>query len=284
MAKIIDPEFGALADYLDDSLAALRRFKDKLDRIPDPKRDAAFTLAWPEHPCFETLIHELGKWADLLRAPREAESVEDLYQLTTLDALTDQYQSWMAQEGVTLGSADEHLNDEALSGEQRLWLVGFVARWALAEKWEHELCRRLDIESTPARLEQYRVHYAGKEYPLLGFAMVNDESPEVVEELLLDRQFGVPVQIPVHAGYDEITLLGNIVNESTSNPDAPWWRCLCNNDPEHVGFGACDSKGKSQVEEGGGPLKEWDGEHHVCLACGAYFGRDLKILGVAVRA
>lgn len=283
MAKIIDPEFGALADCLDDSLADLRRFKDKLDRLHDPKRSAAFALAWPGHPCFETLIHELGEWADLLRAPREAESVEDLYQLATLNALTDQYQGWMTQEGLQLGSADEHLNDEALSGEQRHWLVGFGARWDLAVKWERELCRRLDIESTPARLEQYRVSYDGGVYPLLGFAMVNDEAPEVVEELLKTPLFGIPVQIPVHAGYDEITLLGHIVNES-KNTDDPWWRCVCNNDPEHDGFGACDASGKSQVDEGGGPLDEWQGEHHLCLSCGVYFGRDLKILGVVARA
>lgn len=193
--------FPPLADLLDESVVALRCFKDKLDQLPDAPREVAFSLAWPEHPNFETLIDEMGKWADSLRTHTE----EDFYQVATLDDLLDQYQAFMDREGLKLGSADEHIFDESLTEKQRKWVASFSNRWDVAERCQDDLCLRLKIESTQ-KLSQYRVNYDGDEYPLLGFAMVNSESPEVLDQLLSSPP-GTPVQIPVHAGYEEITLL-----------------------------------------------------------------------------
>lgn len=50
--------------------------------------------------------------------------------------LVDEYMAWMKRHGLTLGSADEHLNDENLTHAQRDWLDLFVQRWNLAEKAE----------------------------------------------------------------------------------------------------------------------------------------------------
>jgi hypothetical protein len=46
-----------------------------------------------------------------------------------LDRLTDEYHAWMKAQGLDLGSADEHLFDEALTDEQRAWLKDFYNRW-----------------------------------------------------------------------------------------------------------------------------------------------------------
>lgn len=199
----------------------------------------------------------------------------------TLDDLCDVYAAWMKRQGVTLGSADEHLTDESLTEEQQNWLAQFVRLWDPAQKWQDILCRRLSIEETPDRLRQYRVRHEGTDCPLLGFAVINDECPDVVD-CLLSGSLGQPVPIPVHAGYDEATLLAVIENETDA--DDPWFRCICNNTPEHDGFIACDSQGKPQSEQGGGPLPEWDGQHHICRSCGAYFGRDLQVIGLARTA
>jgi hypothetical protein len=42
-----------------------------------------------------------------------------------LDALTREYQDWQKANGLTLGSANEHLYDCALTKAQRLWLRNF---------------------------------------------------------------------------------------------------------------------------------------------------------------
>lgn len=344
----LERQLDLLGDQLDDSFVSLRLFKDQLDRLPDATRDAAFALAWPEHPCFETLLAEISKWADRLRkpskpvmvttkievgdtirwqihpigrAPEQHEGIvekietiggppdyltvakgtssgisahascftlvrkneawidsltptpqqteEDLFLVAALSDLTDQYQAFMAREKLELGSADEHVCDESLTEEQRRWIASFCNRWELAERWEHALTRRLKIQTTPERLKQFRVRYDGTEYPLLGFAMANDADTTTLD-LLLAGEFGIPTPIPVHAGHEELTLLGSILDESTT--DDAWWRCLCNNDPEYQGFIACDSQGKPQVDEGHSPLPEWDGKHYKCLQCGVYFG------------
>jgi len=46
-----------------------------------------------------------------------------------LDALCDEYTAWNKANGLKLGSADEHLHDEALTEEQRAWLADFCERW-----------------------------------------------------------------------------------------------------------------------------------------------------------
>lgn len=46
-----------------------------------------------------------------------------------LARLCEEYRAFERQHGLTLGSADEHHNDEALTVEQRAWLVDFSRRW-----------------------------------------------------------------------------------------------------------------------------------------------------------
>lgn len=47
----------------------------------------------------------------------------------TLEDLTREYEAWMSKEMLNLGSADEHLCDETLTREQRVWLAKFCERW-----------------------------------------------------------------------------------------------------------------------------------------------------------
>ncbi len=46
-----------------------------------------------------------------------------------LETLTQEYETWLATNGLDLGSADEHLFDESLTITQRVWLHDFVQRW-----------------------------------------------------------------------------------------------------------------------------------------------------------
>ena len=46
-----------------------------------------------------------------------------------LTALTREYSDWNKAQGLSLGSADEHLSDETLTAEQRAWLRNFSQRW-----------------------------------------------------------------------------------------------------------------------------------------------------------
>ena len=47
----------------------------------------------------------------------------------TLDALTREYAAWNKEQGLNLGSADEHLFDETLTEAQRAWVRDFSRRW-----------------------------------------------------------------------------------------------------------------------------------------------------------
>lgn len=49
------------------------------------------------------------------------------------EALVAEYQRWNEEQGLDLGSADEHLFDESLTEEQRVWLTSFCERWRLHE-------------------------------------------------------------------------------------------------------------------------------------------------------
>jgi hypothetical protein len=46
-----------------------------------------------------------------------------------LATLTQEYADWNKAQGLSLGSADEHLFDESLTAEQRAWLENFSKRW-----------------------------------------------------------------------------------------------------------------------------------------------------------
>ena len=55
--------------------------------------------------------------------------------------LTDEYGRWLAEHELSLGSADEHLSDPALTIEQRLFLGVFSARWDVAQDREDAAIR-----------------------------------------------------------------------------------------------------------------------------------------------
>jgi hypothetical protein len=60
------------------------------------------------------------------------------YELPTLDQLITEYEEWNRTNGLSLGSADEHLFDERLNKAQQAYLQGFSRRWERAEQREHE--------------------------------------------------------------------------------------------------------------------------------------------------
>ena len=49
-----------------------------------------------------------------------------------LTALAREYKDWNKAQGLSLGSADEHLFDETLTAAQRAWLRDFSQRWECA--------------------------------------------------------------------------------------------------------------------------------------------------------
>jgi hypothetical protein len=58
----------------------------------------------------------------------------------SLDDLIHEYKVWNAEQGLDLGSANEHLFDDNLSDEQRQWLRSFCYRWEVA-------CREEDAQA-----------------------------------------------------------------------------------------------------------------------------------------
>ena len=49
-----------------------------------------------------------------------------------MELLTVEYEEWLKAQGLSLGSADEHLFDEDLTDNQRQWLRDFCERWERA--------------------------------------------------------------------------------------------------------------------------------------------------------
>jgi hypothetical protein len=56
-----------------------------------------------------------------------------------LDPLIDEYAEWNKEEGLNLGSADEHLDDLNLTPAQREWLRDFSKRWDAVAYGESEV-------------------------------------------------------------------------------------------------------------------------------------------------
>lgn len=46
-----------------------------------------------------------------------------------LNILIQEYEAWQKEQGLRLGSADEHLFDENLTDAQRKWLQAFSKKW-----------------------------------------------------------------------------------------------------------------------------------------------------------
>lgn len=55
-----------------------------------------------------------------------------------LVALVHEYDDFLAANKLPPGSADEHVNDPAITQEQREWLQDFINRWQSAEDAERE--------------------------------------------------------------------------------------------------------------------------------------------------
>ena len=68
-------------------------------------------------------------WVLAYVAPVSAETLRGEKIDGHLEELTAEYAAWKKANGLDLGSADEHLFDDALTEEQRLWLCVFVERW-----------------------------------------------------------------------------------------------------------------------------------------------------------
>lgn len=54
----------------------------------------------------------------------------------TLAALVAVYRKWNEDQGLSLGSAYDHLFDGGLTEDQRAWLSAFVDEWGQAEDWD----------------------------------------------------------------------------------------------------------------------------------------------------
>jgi hypothetical protein len=63
-------------------------------------------------------------------------SASEIYDLGPIDRLVKEYAEWNTAQGISLGSADEHIFDEELSNEQRAWLRAFILRWDAAVETE----------------------------------------------------------------------------------------------------------------------------------------------------
>lgn len=61
----------------------------------------------------------------------------------TIESLTQEYESWNKVQGLSLGSADEHLHDESLSQSQRAWLRNFSQRWESVEQFESNTAHKV---------------------------------------------------------------------------------------------------------------------------------------------
>ena len=56
--------------------------------------------------------------------------------MDTIESLYADYSEWNARHGLNLGSADEHLFDDALTPQQKIWLRLFIDRWNAAAQRE----------------------------------------------------------------------------------------------------------------------------------------------------
>jgi|TARA_R100001086_G_scaffold222853_1_gene140430 hypothetical protein len=54
--------------------------------------------------------------------------------IDTHDALIAIYKIWNKEQGLQLGSADDHVNDENLTYNQQEWLRAYVRLWAFTEE------------------------------------------------------------------------------------------------------------------------------------------------------
>lgn len=65
------------------------------------------------------------------------------------DDLIDEYEKWQKEQGLNLGSADEHLEDDSLTKTQQTYLVEFCKRWDKATDFEREQESESDNEHAP---------------------------------------------------------------------------------------------------------------------------------------
>ena len=64
--------------------------------------------------------------------------------MKTLDELCAIYARWNKEQGLNLGSADEHVLDETLSDAQRDWLIDFSCAWDATVEYDRVMS---DVEA-----------------------------------------------------------------------------------------------------------------------------------------
>ncbi len=109
------------------------------------------------------------------------------------DRLVAEYEAWCTSEGLKLGSADEHADDERLTAPQRAWLAAYVERWEAMARSNGEAC------SAPGRaLKRYVIEYAriptsrNPSQRAVVLAEDEDKARELIAERLGDRGLALP--------------------------------------------------------------------------------------------
>lgn len=77
----------------------------------------------------------------------------------SINPLIAEYEAWNKAQGLNLGSADEHLFDEALTDGQRRWLADFCERWEEAERADREARRQEAIAEFRALVGRYGIQW-----------------------------------------------------------------------------------------------------------------------------
>jgi RNase_H superfamily len=105
--------------------------------VSDPKaKDAEARQLMADLVGFHRREAKPAWWTFFDRQEQSAEELQDDGECLVeaeieaeLAALSQEYDAWNKAQGLSLGSADEHLFDENLTPEQRTWLRNFSQRW-----------------------------------------------------------------------------------------------------------------------------------------------------------
>ena len=96
-------------------------FLDTVTELLTPMESAAL-----EAYCFKADTEE--RIDEALRLARAAFAL-------SMDGMIEEFNAYNMLHGLNLGSADEHLFDETLTGDQQSWIAGFCQRWeAMVER------------------------------------------------------------------------------------------------------------------------------------------------------
>lgn len=106
----------------------------KLAINKNPNLSAIALMTWISPMTGKALFHFVIKdavFGELITAAPPCYRVTDCANPCedTLSDLCEEYAAWNKEQGLTLGSADEHLFDESLTPSQRMWIRDFCRRW-----------------------------------------------------------------------------------------------------------------------------------------------------------